>query len=141
MGWPPWRTRFGIHVGSAQLHGIAMSGSSDRIDYTAVGDNVNIAARLGGPEQVLREQYPRERTDRDRLFRTNSPVRRVDRSQPKGVGHPLDIFRTARHDRFRRIRFAPGMTKLVQDWDKVYEAYGSRDWMRVSALGVCRRAS
>jgi adenylate cyclase len=28
------------------------------------------------------------------------------------------------------FRVTPAMTKIVQDWDHVYEVYASRDWMR-----------
>ena len=28
------------------------------------------------------------------------------------------------------FRVGPATTKLVQDWDRVYEVYASRDWMR-----------
>ncbi len=50
QGLAPWHTRFGVHVGDAVLGNV---GSSDRIDYTAIGDTVNIASRLEALNKVL----------------------------------------------------------------------------------------
>lgn len=44
-GKSPFYTRIGIHVGDAIVGNI---GSSERINYTAVGDSINIASRLEG---------------------------------------------------------------------------------------------
>ncbi len=88
QGMPPWHTRFGVHVGEAVLGNV---GSSDRIDYTAIGDNVNIAARLEG----LNKYYGSSILVSGQIAAICSDeflFRHVDRSQPKGVGRPLDIF-------------------------------------------------
>ncbi len=42
-GWPAYNTRFGLHVGDAMIGNI---GSSDRMNYTALGATVNLASRL-----------------------------------------------------------------------------------------------
>ncbi|MGY4376083.1 adenylate cyclase [Bradyrhizobium sp. i1.3.6] len=44
-GWPPYDTRFGLHVGDAVVGNI---GSSDRMNYTALGATINLASRLEG---------------------------------------------------------------------------------------------
>jgi adenylate cyclase len=126
-GLPAWHTRFGVHVGEAVLGNV---GSSDRIDYTAIGDNVNIAARLEGLNKfygtsILVSGQIATICSNEFLFR------RVDRSQPKGVGHALDIFELlGAIDGPEEIRVTPAMTKFIRDWDQVYEVYASRDWMR-----------
>jgi adenylate cyclase len=126
-GMPPWHTRFGIHVGEAVLGNV---GSSDRIDYTAIGDNVNIAARLEG----LNKYYGSSILVSGQVAAVCSDeffFRHVDRSQPKGVGRPLDIFELLGTingpDEFH---ITPAMAKLVRDWDYVYEVYAGRDWLR-----------
>ncbi|MDE5460327.1 adenylate/guanylate cyclase domain-containing protein [Bradyrhizobium sp. CSS354] len=44
-GLPPFHTRFGIHAGEAVVGNV---GSSERMNYTALGNVVNLAARLEG---------------------------------------------------------------------------------------------
>jgi adenylate cyclase len=45
QGLPPWRTRFGLHTGRVL---VGHFGAPDRLSYTAMGDGVNLAARLEG---------------------------------------------------------------------------------------------
>ena len=47
---PPFAVRLGIHVGDAVVGNV---GSAERMDYTALGNSVNLAARLEG----LNKQY------------------------------------------------------------------------------------
>jgi adenylate cyclase len=44
-GLPPFTVRLGIHVGDAVVGNV---GSAERMDYTALGNSVNLAARLKG---------------------------------------------------------------------------------------------
>lgn len=126
-GMPAWHTRFGVHVGDAVLGNV---GSSDRIDYTAIGNNVNIAARLEGLNKfygsniLVSGEIVAACTD-EFLFR------RVDRSHPKGVGRTLDIFELLGSiDSSSEFHATPTMMELVRDWDDVYEVYAGRDWLR-----------
>jgi adenylate cyclase len=126
QGLPPWHTRFGVHVGEAVLGNV---GSSDRIDYTAIGDNVNIAARLEG----LNKYYGSSILVSGQIATVCSDeflFRHVDRTQPKGVGRPLDIFELlGTLDGPEEFRTTPEMAKRVEDWDRVYEVYAGRDWL------------
>ncbi|MCZ7648973.1 MAG: adenylate/guanylate cyclase domain-containing protein [Planctomycetota bacterium] len=44
-GLPVWTTRFGLHTGGAM---VGHFGAPERMNYTALGDNVNLASRLEG---------------------------------------------------------------------------------------------
>ncbi len=46
----PLRTRVGLHTGTAYVGNV---GSSSRFDYTAIGDNINMASRLEGLNKYL----------------------------------------------------------------------------------------
>ncbi|QRM56209.1 adenylate/guanylate cyclase domain-containing protein [Sinorhizobium sp. BG8] len=45
LGLPAFRTRFGIHTGPAVVGSV---GARDRLQYTAMGDTINVASRLEG---------------------------------------------------------------------------------------------
>jgi adenylate cyclase len=86
-GWPPYDTRFGLHVGDAVVGNI---GSSDRMNYTALGATINLASRLEGLNKnygthVLVSAAVRARVGRAFLFRS------VDSIRPKGFAEAIEV--------------------------------------------------
>lgn len=126
QGLTPWHTRFGVHVGDAVLGNV---GSSDRIDYTAIGDTVNLSSRLEGLNKhygtgILASGDIADVCSDQFLFR------RIDRSQPKGAAKPLDVFELlGMHEGPEELRITPEMVRLVEDWNRVYEVYARKDWL------------
>lgn len=122
-----WHTRFGVHVGDAVLGNV---GSSDRIDYTAIGNTVNISSRL----EALNKYYGTGILASGEIANVCSDeflFRRVDRSQPKGAGKVLDVFELlGMLEGPAEYRVTPEMMRLVEDWNRVYEVYASQDWLR-----------
>ncbi|MCK1391117.1 adenylate/guanylate cyclase domain-containing protein [Bradyrhizobium sp. 1] len=86
-GWPPYDTRFGLHVGDAVVGNI---GSSDRMNYTALGATINLASRLEGLNKnygthVLVSAAVRARAEQAFLFRS------VDSIRPKGFAEAIEV--------------------------------------------------
>ena len=86
-GLPPIHMRVGLHSCSAVIGNL---GSSDRFDYTAIGDGVNLAARLEGVNKlygtgILLTRETAERAGDAVAFRP------VDRVIVKGKTEPVEI--------------------------------------------------
>ncbi len=87
-GWYPMHTRIGLHVGDVAVGNV---GTTDRMDYTAVGVAVNVASRLEGLNkvygtQILCSQSVKQAADERFLFRS------LDRVIPVGLGQPISIY-------------------------------------------------
>jgi len=113
-GWPPYDTRFGLHVGDAVVGNI---GSSDRMNYTALGATINLASRLEGLNKnygtrVLVSAAVRARVGNAFLFRS------VDSIVPKGFAEPIEVSEL----RGERARASEAETTMCQRWDEVFAA-------------------
>ena len=111
-GWPAYGTRFGLHAGDAVVGNV---GSSDRMNYTALGANINLAARLEGLNKnyrtrVLVSAAVKERVEGRFTFRS------VDEINPKGFAEAVRIFELRGE--------APGISEqaFCQRWEIVYSA-------------------
>jgi adenylate cyclase len=113
-GWPAYRTRIGLHTGEAVVGNI---GAEDRMNYTALGATVNLAARLEGLNKIygtsiLVGSSLKERVG-DRFF-----FRSVDCISPKGFAEAFEIF---------ELRCEPTEIDAVERefcraWEAVYSA-------------------
>ena len=111
--WPAYDTRFGLHVGVAVVGNV---GSADRMNYTALGANINLAARLEGLNKnygtkVLASAAVKERVDGRFSFRS------VDEINPKGFVEAVRIFEL----RGEKEPASPGHS-FCQRWERVYAA-------------------
>ena len=126
-GRQPWVTRFGVHAGDTIVGNV---GSSDRIDYTVIGDTVNIASRLEG----LNKYYGTNILVSDQIADVCADTflfRHIDHSLPKGAVRPLQILElVGMFDGPEEFQIQPAQAKLVVDWNEVYEVYNSRDWIK-----------
>ena len=117
-GWPPMRTRYGLHVGEVIVGNV---GSPDRMNYTAVGAAVNLASRLEGLNtrygtDVLVSEAVAARCGGRFAFR------RIDRVQPKGLTRPLMVFTLV------GVKLDPAEAERLALWADILDAYDRRDW-------------
>jgi adenylate cyclase len=87
-GLPPWHTRFGLHAGTVLVGNF---GAPDRLSYTAMGDGVNLAARLEGLNKVYGTTILVSQTIRDAAG-DHFLFREVDRVAVKGKSRAVAIF-------------------------------------------------
>jgi adenylate cyclase len=88
----PWgdllRTRIGIHTGTAHVGNF---GSLDRVDYTALGENVNLASRLEGLNKHLGTDCLISRETREGLG-DRLVTRALGSFQLKGFDKAVEVF-------------------------------------------------
>jgi adenylate cyclase len=92
-GLPPIATRIGIHRGPAVVGNM---GSASRFDYTAIGDTVNLAARLEGANKAfgtrcLTSETAWSMVGDDVLGREVGRVAVVGRKEPIRVFEPIAL--------------------------------------------------
>ena len=87
-GLPPLTTRFGLHQSRVL---VGHFGSPTRLSYTALGDGVNLAARL---EPLCKQYGVRVLVSEDiaAAARAELAFRRIDRVAVKGKSQGVDIF-------------------------------------------------
>jgi len=113
-GWPPYETRFGLHVGDAVVGNI---GSSDRMNYTALGATINLASRLEGLNKnygtrVLVSAAVRSRASHAFLFRS------VDSIRPKGFADAIEVSEL----RGELAEASEADIAMCRRWDEVFAA-------------------
>jgi adenylate cyclase len=87
-GMPPLPTRFGVHTGEVVVGNL---GSDERMQYTALGADVNLAARIEGLNKhyrtaILVSDATRARAGDGFLFRF------AGRAQPVGTTRPVTLY-------------------------------------------------
>lgn len=118
-GWPPFITRIGIHKGDAIVGNV---GSSERLNYTALGDTINITNRLEG----INKNYNTKIIVSETVYqdiKDKFVLREVDSVMLKGITQPMRVYEllseTMQDIKFDiesyRHEFEQGLQTLHQD--------------------------
>jgi adenylate cyclase len=117
----PLFTRFGINTGDMVVGNM---GTPNKMDYTIMGNAVNLAARLEGVNKqyntggILISEYTRGYIGDEFILRPLSRVRVVGINTPLRLYELLDIADEA----------PPDLTAMVKSWEEGFRAYENKDF-------------
>ena len=120
-GRPPFRTRFGLHVGEVVVGNV---GSDERMNYTALGETVNLASRLEG----LNKQLGTDILVSEAVMGTLSEefvARPVDMVRVKGTTHPVRVFELVSPGQYTK---GEGNKTHLESGRVCYTSYTERRW-------------
>jgi adenylate cyclase len=118
-GLPPFETHFGLHCASAL---VGHFGARDRMNYTAIGDAVNLASRLEG----LNKQYGTSIVASQSIFarsREAFDFRLLDIVSVKGKSDAITIY-----ELLGPKGSAEECREMVSRYEKAFAAYLARDF-------------
>jgi len=124
-GQAPYVTRIGLHTGDAVVGNV---GSSDRMQYSAIGAMINLTSRLEGLNKV----YGTRILVSDAIARAVSDrflCRSIDRVSPVGILQPLMIHELlcSREDAARSGRL-PDLERMTEAWHQALALYFQARW-------------
>ncbi|MCL2231179.1 MAG: CHASE2 domain-containing protein [Treponema sp.] len=123
----PIFTRLGINTGDMVVGNM---GTPNKMDYTIMGNAVNLAARLEGVNKqydtggILISEYTRSHIGDEFVIRPLSRVRVVGINTPLRLYELLDIASEA----------PPELVEMVKNWDKAFELYEKKEFKTAQGI-------
>jgi adenylate cyclase len=129
-GSPPWTTRFGLHCDEVM---VGHFGAPDRMSFTAIGDGVNLAARLEG----LNKQYGTRILVSDAVYRRAKDhfvFRHVDRVAVKGRSAAVDVYELIAEIGAETSDAVRARLATARAYERALAAYLARDFAAALAM-------
>lgn len=120
-GKPQMNTRIGLHFGDAIVGNV---GTSERINYTAVGDTINITSRLENINKIYHTHIIVSDTVYE-IIKDKFILRLLDHVVVKGRRKPIYIYELMGDDK-RQIPF--DIDSYRSEFDKGFAAYTHQQW-------------
>jgi len=117
----PLFTRIGINTGEMVVGNM---GAENKMDYTIMGNAVNLAARLEGVNKqyrtggILMSEYTREKTGDEFL------IRRLDRVRVVGINTPVRLYEVL----CLRETASEAELKAVEQWEKAIDQFEAKQF-------------
>lgn len=121
QGKPTFLTNIGIHLGEAIVGNV---GSSERLNYTALGDPINVASRLEGINKLYNTKIIVSRAVYN-LIKDKFILRKIDRVAVKGKVSADDIYELMA-DNESQLQF--DLHTYLEYFDKAFNAYQHQNW-------------